>query len=1085
MTTSVADLSINVAANIANAVEGMARLGRSVDGAADRIVNLQSVAGNFARTFATTLAGAFSVGALTEMAVGVVRAAASLDDLSEKTGASVESLSRFAGVARITGQDVGSIESSMSKLSKSLSEAQDGGSKAASAFSAFGINIRDASGNLRNSGEVMDELARKQQGFGDGATKAAAMMQLLGRSGAEIIPFLNDYVRLSGEVTETTAEQAAQAEDLSIQIGLMQERINALARGTLLPLIPQIMEVIRSFESLGRAINDLSPSGRGPLEGFLESIRETNRQTIGELAFLVQAWEDARKWFRDKPLIEFGRRDQQNLGQNFRELFSGASAARESAMLAASNRELAEVTRSLPPLMEATAGATGKAAVQFSAASSGVDKFAQALGAMQKSLRSAEADAMNLGRAIGDQIAPSIKKLEDMMNSPAWAKWSEGQRDAIRSAAENEAGIYRLVAAYKAQQDVQAELVRIRERTAAIEQRALESLNNYTDGLEKQLEALRREGEEIGRTDEELNRLTLSRIDDTIRAKEQVLASYENVEGGEAYADVLRTQIGLLQQIKTQTASNQASASFAQQAEESRRAWVTALEDITNAGAGFIEDFLQNGSKAFENLWENFKRWALAAFARIAAQEIVVSIVGSIGGGAGGGGGIGGTLSSLLGGGGGKGIGGLLGDGLSGIGSLISGLGGGAGGLFGGIGGALSNIAVEGLIGGTLTNLAGIAGSFGAGTAAGVIGGIGTAIGAAIPVVGIALAIASAFGAFDPSIPKTGGSGGQGINLGNGQQWGIDQRMFGPNDNDAAVQKLVNSITTDFGKIANALGANSGGFGFLLGYDAHEEHGNRVSGLVQDVAGNTIYEAKDIDAGDDIEGALSLQAQRAILAALQAAEMPAYLADVFDSLVATEASASEIQGVIEFAQGLKIVVDTVQGLGEQFSAIDPADIQGFVEAFGGLEPMLQGLSFIGQNFYTDAQKLEAATAQLNGVFEGLGRAVPETRSSRFSKASTLRPRKTANSIKHSSPSLRCMRKSTAARRMPLTHWATSTTRSTTLAMPSIVSANQSSNSPTARRFKGGRAACLRRSSLALRASPALSMARSATASLSA
>jgi phage-related tail protein len=115
MTTSVADLSINVAANIANAVEGMARLGRSVDGAADRIVNLQSVAGNFARTFATTLAGAFSVGALTEMAVGVVRAAASLDDLSEKTGASVESLSRFAGVARITGQDVGSIESSMSK----------------------------------------------------------------------------------------------------------------------------------------------------------------------------------------------------------------------------------------------------------------------------------------------------------------------------------------------------------------------------------------------------------------------------------------------------------------------------------------------------------------------------------------------------------------------------------------------------------------------------------------------------------------------------------------------------------------------------------------------------------------------------------------------------------------------------------------------------------------------------------------------------------------------------------------------------------------------------------------------------------
>ena len=979
MATSVADLAINVSANIAQAVEGMSRLGRSVDGAADRIFNLQSVAKDFARSFATTLAGAFSVGAISSMVSSVVDAAASLDDLTEKTGASVETLSKFAGVARITGQDLGAVESSMNKLSKSLAEAQDGGSQAAKAFGAFGINIRDASGNLKNSGEIMEDLARKQQNFGDGAGKSAAMMQLLGRSGAELIPFLNDYVRLSGEVSETTTEQARQAEDLNIQIGLMQERFNKLARDAILPLIPQIRDLITSFESLGRTIANLSPSSRGPLEGFLESIRETNRETVGEIAYFKTQFQNLQRWWdNDVPLAKMLRGDIRGGLSDFFGNRSGGitgaidpSAASGAAKLAVSNEELAKAARELPPLMEATSTAAAKVGVQFNAASKGVDVFGRSLQAMQKVLRQAESDAANLGRAAGDQLAPSMQRLADVMASPEWAKFSERQKGEITRLAENAAGVYRLVEAYKAQQNVQAELVRIRERTSAIEQRALETLNNYTDGLAQQLEALRREGEEIGRTEGQLAALTLRRIDDTIRAKEQVLAAYQNVEGAEAYSAALEAQINLLQRIRTETASNQSSRAFVAQAEEARRTWVSALEDITAAGAGFLEDLLHNGSDAFENLWENFKRWAIAAFAKIAAQRVVVSLVGSFGasGAANAGGALGGLgdIGNLFGLGGSGGGGGLLGGGmLAGIGDAIFGGGGAA--AFGA--GFASPFATLGGVGSTLLS--------GASFAAPMMA-LASTIGAAIPIIGIGLAIASALGAFDQSVPKTGGSGGRAVNLESGTEWDLARRMFGPNDNDAAVQKLVNSIATDFGKIASSFGVNTGQFGFHLGYDAHEEHGNRVSSLVTDALGGTIYEAKDVSVGDDpaaIQEALGLEAQRALLAALQASEMPQYLADVFDSITVADASAEAIQGVIEFASGLKIAVEAVKGLGGQFAELEPEVIKQFVEELGGLDNLVASFQFVGDNFTTNADKIANASNFLSQSFEQLGLEVP-------------------------------------------------------------------------------------------------------------
>lgn len=139
--------------------------------------------------------GGAAAGLGTILAVGVkhsINTADSYSKLSQRLGIAVKDLGALAHMADLSGSSVESLAMGVQFLSRNMAESlQSGTGAAAQAFKALGISVTDAKGNLRDSQDVLADLADRFANMPDGAQKTAAAMDLVGRGGAALIPLLN------------------------------------------------------------------------------------------------------------------------------------------------------------------------------------------------------------------------------------------------------------------------------------------------------------------------------------------------------------------------------------------------------------------------------------------------------------------------------------------------------------------------------------------------------------------------------------------------------------------------------------------------------------------------------------------------------------------------------------------------------------------------------------------------------------------------------------------------------------------------------------------------------------------------------
>jgi hypothetical protein len=108
------------------------------------------------------------------------------------------------------------IGTNLSKLSKALAGVDDEGADASKALQFLGITAKDSGGNLRDPAEVLNDVALKLAQFEDGAGKTALAMDLFGKSGASMLPFLKDLAENQNLNIRLTAQQIEEA-DQSLQ----------------------------------------------------------------------------------------------------------------------------------------------------------------------------------------------------------------------------------------------------------------------------------------------------------------------------------------------------------------------------------------------------------------------------------------------------------------------------------------------------------------------------------------------------------------------------------------------------------------------------------------------------------------------------------------------------------------------------------------------------------------------------------------------------------------------------------------------------------------------------------------------------
>lgn len=172
---------------------------------------------------------------------------ANLDDLTQKTGASVERLSQIQQTATAFGQDFGEVDSAISRLAKGMATVESESNKTQKALAAIGVSAKDASGSLRDPAEVLVDVAKALQGYEDSANKAALVNDLFGKSGANLLPFLNDLSENVDTFKGVSAEAAAEAAKFQDQINGLKAQFEVLVQEIVSNVLPAINSLLKDL----------------------------------------------------------------------------------------------------------------------------------------------------------------------------------------------------------------------------------------------------------------------------------------------------------------------------------------------------------------------------------------------------------------------------------------------------------------------------------------------------------------------------------------------------------------------------------------------------------------------------------------------------------------------------------------------------------------------------------------------------------------------------------------------------------------------------------------------------------------------
>lgn len=142
----------------------------------------------------TVMLGASAAVGGSILAVGKSTAdyAGDMFDMARSTGMGVESFQKIAYAAKMSGIEAEKVTTSFIKFDKMIVDAAGGNKTYMQTFKDLGIQIKDSAGNLRQPNEIFEDVAEIFHNTKDGAAKTALAVELFGKSGAELIPMLND-----------------------------------------------------------------------------------------------------------------------------------------------------------------------------------------------------------------------------------------------------------------------------------------------------------------------------------------------------------------------------------------------------------------------------------------------------------------------------------------------------------------------------------------------------------------------------------------------------------------------------------------------------------------------------------------------------------------------------------------------------------------------------------------------------------------------------------------------------------------------------------------------------------------------------
>lgn len=199
-----------------------------------------------------TIAGTAITGAFTAIVMKTVNTGDALNDVSERTGVTVEHLSTLKYACEQNGTSLDTLETGLKFLTRTMNDASEGNVKAQGTFADLGVEYLDAEGKLRPVDEVMKDVATSIAAMKNPAEQAATAMELFGaRSGTDLVPLLK-------QGGDGITEYQGKAKDLGIEMS------TASAQGAD-KFKDSISDLTGSLSGVGRTVGEVLIPALQPL----------------------------------------------------------------------------------------------------------------------------------------------------------------------------------------------------------------------------------------------------------------------------------------------------------------------------------------------------------------------------------------------------------------------------------------------------------------------------------------------------------------------------------------------------------------------------------------------------------------------------------------------------------------------------------------------------------------------------------------------------------------------------------------------------------------------------------------------------
>lgn len=233
---ALATLSIDLVAQTAKFEADMNRAAGVVQAAAARMD--RAFVGVGSVFTGSLLAGAAeqAIRSLVQLYPQLIEGVAHFQDLEEQTGASAEALASFTTAGDVAGISADQLAGLMVKLTANLSTAGEESSKTSRALKFLGIDM--AAFKELAPEKQFELLAQRLNALPNVAARSAVAVALLGRSGAQALPFLKELAQNGLSQNRLTAEQIRLADEYADRQARVRSELKQAAQIAALQTLP-------------------------------------------------------------------------------------------------------------------------------------------------------------------------------------------------------------------------------------------------------------------------------------------------------------------------------------------------------------------------------------------------------------------------------------------------------------------------------------------------------------------------------------------------------------------------------------------------------------------------------------------------------------------------------------------------------------------------------------------------------------------------------------------------------------------------------------------------------------------------------